>query len=122
MLLEKRERMVIVNIIDRYYFESTRSMDEKEKRSAMTAAFQDVVEQYERINKDPYDVMRNHLQFVIDNRYFLTETLEKFQFKDVVHFYEIGNKKVEQGLSDFRSFVVICGFNNFKNYLMELDE
>lgn len=114
--------MVIVNIIDRYYFESTRSMDEKEKRSAMTAAFQDVVEQYERINKDPYDVMRNHLQFVIDNRYFLTETLEKFQFKDVVHFYEIGNKKVEQGLSDFRSFVVICGFNNFKNYLMELDE
>jgi hypothetical protein len=61
MLLKKQERMVLVTIIDRFYFETSRAMDEKEKRMAMTSAFQDVVEQYEKINKDPYTVMRNHL-------------------------------------------------------------
>jgi hypothetical protein len=39
MLLEKKERLIIVTIIDRYYFDTTRGLEEKDKRSAYTSAF-----------------------------------------------------------------------------------
>lgn len=122
MLLQKKEKLIVLTILDRYYFDPNRNMDERGRRSSHTSANQDVIHQCEKINNDPYCVLRAHLQFILDHRFFLLETLDKYQFKDVVHFYDIRNREVEEKLKGFRSFVIICGFNNFKSFIEEVEE
>lgn len=120
MLLESKERTIITVILDRFHFETQRNTESD--RRTMMSAFQDVLAQYELVNSDPYFVIKNHLQFLLNNQYELMKVIDKFQFKATIHFYEIQNRKIEIQMSELRSFVVICGFNKFKNYLNNLED
>lgn len=122
MLLEQSEKNSLVHIVDRFNFDILRNLEENEKKDVTRSAICEVMEQVEKdFKKDPFEVWKKNLDFFLKERLNLLGILEKNRFKDIIYFYEPGDLNITINLRNFRGFVTLCGFNDFRNILLNLD-
>ena len=119
LLLDAKEKLYLTCILDRFYFNTLRNEEDVHRKMIRAACIADTIKQCEAIFKGPYEVLKRHLQFLMDQRLRLLEIMDHNRFKDVIYFHEIGDRGLKERLTQFRSFISLCGFSNFKNLLLE---
>ena len=120
LLLSPREKIIFVNFLDRFHFDSMRGTDEKCRKILRISALGNIYAQVEQnLLKDPYDVLKKMLGFFLEHALYLQEVIEKYRYMETIHFHYIDDEDVLDKVREFGSWVSLCGFLNFKEFLMD---